>query len=84
MLEIRSVDPAWAYELDDSICRAKKNNGVGSTRDRRLGKARLVGKRGRVEQQGLPSLCRLPKRATNEYPKERVAHRVCNPFVVPH
>jgi len=24
MLEIRSVDPAWAYELDDSICRPKK------------------------------------------------------------
>ena len=46
-----------------------KNNGVGSTRVGRLGKARLVARRGRVDQQGMPSVVRLSKQGNKLIPK---------------
>ena len=58
------------YELDDSICRAKKkNNGVKRTRIERLGKARLVAKRKRERQQGMPWVVRLSKQGNKRIPK---------------
>jgi hypothetical protein len=54
-----------------------KKQRIGSTRVERLGKARLVGKRGREEQQGMPSVVRLSKEGNKLIPKR--ARRLLNP-----